>query len=135
MDSRRLNTSLLSFDGPLMRELDILQTAVIEAADRTWFIQAVEDRSRSDNTLSMRFIIRPGLFVQVFFGEKSASLYMALIEGRQRIFGVDREGDAWHVHPFHAIEKHEPLTDDFSHRPVSQFLAKVEEMILAHDLL
>lgn len=135
MDSRRLNTSLLSFDGPLMRELDILQTQVIEAADRTWFIQAVEDNSRSDNTLSMRLIIRPGLFVQLFFGEISGSFYMALIEGRQRIFGVDREQGAWHIHPFQAIERHEPLIDDFSHRPVSRFLAKVEEIILAHDLL
>lgn len=135
MGSRQLSANLPSFDGLLMRELEVLQTEVKEAADRIWFIQAVEDSSCSDNTLSMRLMIRSGLFVQVFFGERSGSLYMALIEGRQRIFGVDREAGAWHVHPFHAIEKHEPLTDDYRHRPVSRFLAKVEEMILAHDLL
>lgn len=118
-----------------MRELEILETEVKEAADRTWFIQAVEDSSRSDNTLSIRLIIRSGLFVQVFFGEKSGSLFLALIEGRQRIFGVDREEGAWHVHPLHAIEQHEPLTDDFSSRPILRFLAKVEDLILTHDLL
>lgn len=118
-----------------MRELDEIRSEAKEAAERLWFVQTLQDDLRSDNTLSLRLIIGHDLFVQVFFGERTGSLYMALIEGRKRIFAVDREADRWHSHPFRAVERHEPLTDEYSHKPLWRFLAQVEDLILDHDLL
>ncbi len=118
-----------------MRELDTIRREAEEAAQRAWFVQTIEDRSRSDNTLSLRLVIHPGLFIQIFFGERSGSLYMALVDGKQRIFGVDREMGQWHVHPLHATEKHEALTDEYHQRPIWRFLRAVEDLILDHDLI
>lgn len=53
-----------------------------EAAEKIWFIQSLEELERTDITLSLRLHVRSGLFVQLFFGEKSGSLYMALIVRR-----------------------------------------------------
>ena len=61
-----------------------------EANDKFWFVQSLEVHVRTDSTLSLRLSIRPGLFVQAFMGEMTNSLYFALIEGDQRIFGIDR---------------------------------------------
>ena len=49
-----------------------------------------------------KFGVLPGLntrdlFVQAFIGEITGSLYFALIERNQRIYGIDRENDQWHL--------------------------------------
>ena len=72
-------------------ELLELRREAEEAADRTWFIGVLEEIARTDITLSVRLHIRPGLFVQIFLGTKSDSLYLALIEGDRRLYGIDRE--------------------------------------------
>ena len=92
-----------------MSELADLRAEAAEALEQVWFIQSLEEGERTDITLSLRFHIRRDLFVQVFFGAKSASLYLALIEGGRRVFGIDREAGDWHVHPYEAEEKHEPV--------------------------
>jgi len=106
-----------------------------EAADRNWFIGALEEIERTDITLSMRLHIRPGLFVQVFLGTKSGSLYFALIEGRRRLYGIDREAGVWHIHPYGAVEKHEPLAEGLEPKPLLRFLARVEDLLLEYELL
>lgn len=68
-----------------------------EALATMWFLRSLEEVERTDVTLSLRLHIRRDLFVQVFFGEKSGALYMALIEGGRRVFGLDRDADEWHV--------------------------------------
>ena len=70
-----------------MTEGDVIRSEAEEALRRVWFIQSIEEEERSDISLSLRLAIRPGLFVQVFVGERSGSLYMALIEGKRRISG------------------------------------------------
>jgi len=92
-----------------------------EAADRTWFIRALEERERTDITLSLRLHIRPALFVQIFLGTRSGSLYLALIEGGRRLYGIDREADEWHVHPYEAVERHEPLPQGLEPKPIHRF--------------
>jgi hypothetical protein len=106
-----------------------------EALERVWFVQSLEEIERTDFTLSLRLHIRPALFVQAFLGELSGSLYLALIEGGQRIFGVDREGGEWHLHPYDAPDKHEPLPEGLEPRPLLKFLARVEDLLLQYDLL
>ncbi len=60
---------------------------------------------------------------------------MALIEGRQRLFGIDREGSIWHMHPYEAVERHEILAEGLEPKPLMTFLARVEYLLLEHDLL
>lgn len=79
-------------------ELEELRREAEEALARVWFIESIEEIERTDITLSLRLYIRPRLFVQVFHGAKSGSLYVALIEGGRRIYGIDREAGEWHVH-------------------------------------
>lgn len=106
-----------------------------EAADRIWFIGALEEIERTDLTLSIRLHIRPGLFVQLFLGTKSGALYFALIEGGRRLYGIDREANEWHIHPYGAVERHEPLPQGLEPKPIHRFLARVEELLIKYELL
>ena|SRR3972149_2467370 len=106
-----------------------------EALARVWFVQSVEETERTDHTLSVRLWIRADLFVQAFVGELSQSLYFALIQSGRRIFGIDREAGQWHVHPFGSPHQHESLPEEPGPEPLREFLARVEELLLTHDML
>mgnify|MGYP003380877302 CR=1 FL=1 len=60
---------------------------------------------------------------------------LALIEGERRLFGIDRESGEWHLHPYGAVERHEPLPQGLEPKPLLEFLARVEDLLLEHDLL
>jgi hypothetical protein len=106
-----------------------------EALERVWFVQSLEETERTDQTLSLRLYIRADMFVQVFAGELTGSLYFALIEGGRRIFGIDLEAGQWHLHPYGAPDRHEPFSKGLEPRPLLQFLARVENLLLQYDLL
>jgi hypothetical protein len=112
-----------------------LQREAEEALDRIWFVQRREVYARTEITFAVRLYLREDLFVQAFLGEQSGALYFALIERGQRIFGMDREADEWHVHNYDAPDQHEMLLHDPGPRPLLAFLAHVEEILLAHSLL
>jgi hypothetical protein len=105
-----------------------------EALDKVWFLQSLEVIDRTNSTLSLRLYIRHDLFVQAFLGELTNSLYFALIEGNRRIFGIDRECKQWHVHPFEAPHKHEPLAEGLGPKPLLTFLSRVEMLLIENDL-
>lgn len=106
-----------------------------EAFQKVWFVQSLDVFERTDQTLSIRLMIKSDLFVQTFIGEITGSLYFALIEGKQRIFGIDRESGEWHEHPFATPEKHRPLEEGLGPKPLLKFLYIVEEILLEQDLL
>lgn len=62
------------------------------------------------------------------------SLYFALIEGNQRIFGIDREAKQWHEHPFEAPHNHELFAEGLGPKPLLAFLSKVEMLLIENDL-
>lgn len=101
-----------------MHDADNLWFEAREALEEMWFIQSLEALERTDFTLSLRLYVRPDLFVQAFLGELTGSFYFALIEGGQRIFGVDREADTWHLHPYKAPHTHEPLPEGLGPEPL-----------------
>ncbi len=117
-----------------MSEADAIRAEAEDALERVWFVKSIREE-RTDISLSLRLLVRRGLFVQVFVGERSGSLYMALIEGNRRVFGVDREAGRWHVHPFESPDQHMWLAEETPQKPLLSFLAKVEAIILEHDLL
>jgi hypothetical protein len=106
-----------------------------QAVETLWFVRSVEEMERTDFTLSLRLYIHPALFVQVFLGERSGSLYFALVERERRIFGIDREGDIWHLHPYGSPDRHEPFDEGLGPKPLMMFLTRVEDVLLQHDLL
>ena len=114
--------------------LDIWQEAR-EALERVWFVDTMEETERTDHTLSLRLYIRHDLFVQVFAGELSESLFFALIDGTRRIFGIDREAGEWHYHPYESPHMHTMLPKGMGPKPLLEFLARVEDLLLEHELL
>ncbi|NCC53630.1 MAG: hypothetical protein EOM20_20805 [Spartobacteria bacterium] len=74
-----------------MSEFHALAFEAQEALQTIWFLRSLEEVDRTDLTLSLRLHIRPALFVQIFYGQQSNVLYMALIEGRRRVYGIDRD--------------------------------------------
>ena len=118
-----------------MSDLVDLQQEAEDALEKVWFVHSLEAIERTDITLSLRLHIRRDLFVQIFYGKQSNVLYMALVEGGRRVFGIDRDRDEWHMHPYEATERHEPMTIRLEPRPIMKFLARIEEMLLEKDLL
>jgi len=105
------------------------------AHEKLWFVQSLDVCVRTDSTLSLRLNIRPDLFVHVFIGEMTGSLYFALIEGNQRIFGIDREADHWHCHPFEKPHKHQHFSPGLGPKPLLAFMSRVEKVLVENNLL
>lgn len=118
-----------------MQKTGDLLIAAQDAFQKFWFVQSLDVFERTDQTLSIRLTIKTGLFVQAFIGEITGSLYFALVEGRQRIFGIDRDAGEWHEHPFGAPEKHKPLEEGLEPKPLMKFLSRVEEILLEENLI
>ena len=106
-----------------------------EAMDGCWFIQSMQVMDRTDSTLTLKFNIRIDLFVHVFLGETTGTLYFALIHGGHRIFGIDRASGGWHQHPFEAPHRHVPFPQGLEPKPLLTFLSMVEALLIQHDLL
>ena len=81
--------------------LQALRKQIERAANDCWFVQFVEEIERTPITTTFRlYTIRTGLFVQVFWGARSKTLSLVLIESEQRIFAVDFYRGWWHLQPF-----------------------------------
>jgi len=117
-----------------MKIADLLAEAY-EAEQRLWFIQRISNLEQTDDMLKARLDIRAGLFVQVFFSESSGRFQMALVREGRRLYGRDNEGGGWHIHPYGSPEQHTPASEETSPRPLLKFLAEVERLLLANDLV
>ena len=106
-----------------------------EAIEQYWFVQRVEITEQTDRAISLRLLISSDLFVQAFVGDLSGSLYFALVEDRQRLFGIDRQYSEWHMHPFGSVHEHVPLDQPLEPKPLLKFLKRVENLLLEHELL
>lgn len=115
--------------------IDELIVEALTATDHFWFVQTLQVRERTDATVTLRFIIGPALFVQVFFSQRSRRLSFALVGASGRLYGRDREHGFWHRHPFGQPEQHEPAPEGMSSQPISEFLTEVAEIVCAHDLI
>jgi hypothetical protein len=100
-----------------------------------WFIEDFYVNDRTDQTITLHFIIGPELFVQIFYSARSDRFSLALIGSSGRLYGRDREHGYWHLHPFGQSGVHQPTPEGMSPRPVIQFLTEVEKLLVDHDLL
>jgi hypothetical protein len=106
-----------------------------EAKDRFWFVQSLEVVERTAQTITLHFIIRPTLFVQVYYSVRSGRFNFALIGASGRLYGRDREHGQWHLHPFGQSHLHEPTPEGMSPQPIHQFLTEVETILIENDLI
>ena len=60
----------------------------------------------TDVTVMIRLELLPSIFIQVYRNFKRDKLNMALILGRNRIYGFDSEGGIAHEHPKEEPESH-----------------------------
>ena len=67
--------------------------------------------------------------------ELSGRFSFALVDPPGRLYGRNRERGVWHRHPFDDPEQHEPTPEGMSPRPLLQFMAEVEEIILENELI
>ena len=118
-----------------MYSIESLYSEAQEAIDKVWFVQSIELIEQTDSVISLRLYRKADLFVQAFLGEISNSLYFALVEKGQRIFGMDREGGEWHLHPFELPTAHLFLNEGLEPNPLLRFLARVERILLDNNLL
>jgi hypothetical protein len=118
-----------------MYEETDLRTEAFDALDEFWFVQSVQNVESTVYHFALRLHIAPEFFVQAFLGKQSETLYFALIKDEQRIFGIDREDNEWHVHPYGESDHHEPLSQGLEPKPLLRFLARVEQLIMEHNIL
>jgi hypothetical protein len=100
-----------------------LLLALQQACHRSPLIDYVTIQAIDADTLSARIpLIVGGAFINVFYNVTTDKTAFALIEGQQRVFGVDNAKMGWHVHPFGDPARHVACA------PMSfeTFLAKVE---------
>jgi len=72
----------------------------------------------TDVTVMTRLELLPSIFIQVYRNSKKNKLNMALILGRNRIYGFDSEGGIAHEHPkedseSHVLNRKEPEIEEF----------------------
>ena len=117
-----------------MYTVDDLYAEAQEAVESVWFVHSMQVLDRTDPTISLRLTIRPDLFVHVFLGELTGSLYFALIERRQRILGIDRISGEWHIHPYEDPHQHVSFPEGLEPKPLLSFLSRVEDLLIQNDL-
>jgi hypothetical protein len=105
-----------------------------QALDQFWFLTSIAETAHGEDDYSARLQIQPGVFVQVFLGSYSRSLYIALIKDGQRIFGLDCIADEWHLHPRANPAVHQTLADGLGPRPLMAFLSRVEDILINEGL-
>jgi len=106
-----------------------------EVYNRFWFVQSLIEVERTGSTVTLHLIIGPELYVQAYLSELSGRLSFALVDPSGRLYGRNRERGVWHRHPFDDPEQHEPTPEGMSPRPLLQFMAEVEEIILENELI
>jgi hypothetical protein len=115
--------------------LSDLRQEVLDALESTWFLRSLEEVERTDDTFSLRLHIHSQLFIQIFAGVRSGSLYMALIEMGRRVYGVDRDAHGWHLHPYENVSQHQPMPEGFDPKPVQRFIAQVEAILIENEFI
>jgi hypothetical protein len=106
-----------------------------KAYERFWFVQSLIEVERTASTITVHLIIGPELYVQAYLSELSGRLSLALVDPSGRLYGRNRERGTWHQHPFDDPDLHEPTPEGMSPRPLLQFMAEVEAIVLENELI
>jgi hypothetical protein len=74
-------------------------------------------------------------FVQVYRNVRTGTIALALIYRGQRLYGRDREGGQWHLHPFESTKEHEFSAEGSREVSLKDFLEEVQEILERKELI
>jgi len=84
---------------------------------------------RTDYAIKLRLSIDREIFIQIYANEISDKFNLAVIN---RIYGFDREGGLYHLHPFLDTRQHIPAD---SAKSITDFVKESFDLLTAHGLL
>jgi len=87
---------------------------------------------RTDYAIKLRLSIDRDIFIQIYANETSGKLSLALIMQGKRIYGFDREGGFFHLHPFLLTPQHIPA---HSPKSITEFVLEAIELLAKSELL
>jgi len=118
-----------------MPTIDQILLEAMDVSDTCWFVRSLVIADRTDRTITIHLQINDDLFIQIFLSLRSDRLSLALVSAAGRLYGCDYERGVWHYHPFGKTDIHAPLPKGMSPRPLIQFMAEAEELLLLHNLV
>lgn len=118
-----------------METIDQLLQEASEALDQFWFVQSLDIVEHTDQTVTAQLVIDKELRVQAFLSQRSNRLSLALIGPAGRLYGRDRQQNEWHRHSFSQPDSHEATPEGVSRKPLLQFTAEVQEILVTQDLI
>lgn len=86
-----------------MRLSDIKEQAFKVAQEFGFIIFEID---RTAHTINLRILVDQEIFIQIYANTKKEKLNIALILHGDRIYGHDKEGGTYHLHPFHNPSEH-----------------------------
>lgn len=87
---------------------------------------------RTNYAIKLRLTIDREIFIQIYANETSDKLNLALIMQNKRIYGFDREGGFYHLHPFLNTHQHIPAS---SPKRITVFVKESLELLTESGLL
>lgn len=118
-----------------METIDQLLREALEALDQFWFVKSLDIIERTDRTVTVQLVIGSELRVQAFLSQKTGRFSLALIGPSGRLYGRDRQHGEWHKHPFSQPDSHETTPEGVSRKPLLQFMAEVQEILITQNLI
>ncbi len=106
--------------------VDAFRIEVHRVALRTFPDAQWELQEQNQFRLKARILLSPGLFIDVFYGARTRRIDFALIQGADRVFGMDNL-NGWHRHPFGEAEQHMPIPTPTVEGIFSEILAVTME--------
>lgn len=110
-----------------------LDSIVAEAQSVAWVESlAFSEIDRTDYAVKLRLAIDGDIFIQIYANEISDKLNLALIMQEKRIYGFDREGGFYHLHPFLLTHQHIPAN---SSKSITEFVREAIALLTKNGLL
>lgn len=70
----------------------------------------VKVREYNKFRIKLRLVFSVDLFVEIFYAPQTSKASFSLIEGEERVFGIDNLG-GWHRHPLEKPSKHVDISE------------------------
>lgn len=113
-----------------------LRIREIETAAREYaFVQQIIKVDETWYSVKYRLHIDADLFVHVYFNERSGTVGMTLLNHGQRVYGRDCYAGQWHRHSKTGPHGHDHSPEGQRAVTIREFLAEVQEILIADGLI
>jgi len=115
--------------------VDAFERQVYHLAAKFSFIKTIITVDKTTNTIKLRLHIAPDCFVQVYTNTRKRLLSYVLVLHRNRAYGRDCDGGAWHRHPYGHPDDHDFSPEGTKSVALDEFLAEVQDILREEGLL